>query len=111
MGKQTRILKEIPIVGGNTKANILEVDLDYQLGGWNYFTGVKEPRGLYLGCTPIEKGDGFRSFVGFSGTKILVKEMSRFSKKQLDEFVPDEETVQKLINHVVAKNSIELGEE
>ena len=39
-----RIIKELKIIGGNTKANVLRLTLEYRLGGWNYFTGEMLPR-------------------------------------------------------------------
>jgi hypothetical protein len=109
MNTDKKIIKDIPIKGGNTKANVLRVEVNYQLGGWNYFTGVKENRGLYLSVSPLEVGDGFTGYVGFSGVKKHVKEMKRFSKKTLDTFIPDDGVVKSLIDHVVSKNDIILG--
>ena len=108
MSKHSKVIKEIKILSGNSKANILEVDITYQIGGMNYFSGGSEPRGLYLGCSPIEKGDGWRGFVGFSGTKVFVKDMKRFNAKTLAEYTPSDEDVQKLIDHVVNKNELVL---
>jgi hypothetical protein len=107
---QKRILAEYPIVGGNTKANVLRLTLEYRIGGWNYFTGQNMARGLVLSCSPLEVGDGFTGYVGFSGTNMHVLDMKRFSQKTLDTFVPDEALVKRLINHVVTENNLTIGE-
>lgn len=109
---QKRILKEIDIKSGNTDANILEVQLSYNKGGMNYFSGTNEQRGLYLSVTPVNvsRKDGYstRSFTAFSGIKMLVKEMKRFSQKTLNEFEPSKEDLDKLIRHVAVKHSLEI---
>jgi hypothetical protein len=101
-----RLLFELPILEGDSNANIVEIDLNYQLGGWNFFTGSKEGRGIYLSVSPIEKGDGYRGFIAFSGTKILVKELNRYSDKQLRECEVSMETIEKVLNHVIEKNNL-----
>ena len=103
-----RIIKELKIIGGNTKANVLRLTLEYRLGGWNYFTGEMLPRGLFLSCSPLEVVDGWTGYVGFSGVNKHVLEMKRFSKKTLAEFVPNEEDVNQLIRHVAVKNQLEV---
>ena len=110
MSKDKRLIKEYKVLNGS-KATHIEVDLTYQLGGWNYFTGVKEPRGLYLGCSPIEKGDGWRGFVAFSGVKVLVHEMKRFNAKTINEFEVDQNDVVKMVAHVLVKNNLEIDSE
>lgn len=65
-----------------------KVTLSYSLGGINYFTGDHNRRGIYLAVTPVTvSGDGVfssESSVMFSGLKMLVKELKRFSKKELE---------------------------
>jgi hypothetical protein len=62
--------------------------LFYSLGGINYFSGENNRRGIYLSVTPVTLSDngGFtsESSVMFSGLKMLLKELKRFSKKELD---------------------------
>ena len=48
------------------------------------------------------------SYRGFSGTKMLVKPMNRFSQKTLDTFEVLESDVEKLLNHVISKNNLTL---
>lgn len=108
---QKRTINSTPIL--NNKANTLLTELYYEKGGWNLFTGVNEVRGLYLSVTPVEiveyEGGG-RSvgFTAFSGTKKLVKELKRFSQKQLDSFVVDDADVKQLTKHVIEKNKLEV---
>ena len=40
----------------------LKVQVYYDLGGMNYFTGKQESRGYYIMVKPIEKGEGWESF-------------------------------------------------
>lgn len=65
----------------------IAIELTYNMGRFNYFTYVNEKRGLYLTLTPVtikEYGGGTisESFVGFSGVKFFLKELSRKSDKQ-----------------------------
>ena len=105
---QKRIIKEFKIIGGNTKANVLRLTLEYRLGGHNYFTGSNNPRGLMLSCSPLEVGDGWVGYVGFSGTNSHVLEMKRFSQKTLDNFVPDEAQIKRLVDHVIRDNDLKV---
>ena len=53
----------------------------YKKDGMNYFTYKNEARGYYLSVTPVERARGFESFVAFTGFKVLLKEVTRASKK------------------------------
>ena len=53
----------------------------YKKDSMNYFTGRTEARGYYLSVTPVERARGFESFVAFTGFKVLLKEVTRASKK------------------------------
>ena len=103
---RTRILKEHKIIDG--KKTFVEVSLSYDLGGWNFFTGESEARGIYVNVSPVEKGDGWRSFTAFSGIKMLVKPLKRFNKKIFESFVPEETDVERLLTHVLNKNNITI---
>lgn len=105
MAKRERILKLLDI---ENSPKVVEVSLYYNLGGWNYFSGVKEIRGLYLSATPVEIGEGFRGFTAFSGTAVLVKELSRFNQRELDNFEANEEDITRLVNDVLNKNQLTL---
>jgi rubrerythrin len=88
----------------------LKISLYYSLGGWNNFTGEKEPRGYYFSVSPVtvdRREDGSISstaFTIFSGTKKLLLETKRKSDKaakQAEDMVPEWE--QTLIDHVMKK--------
>lgn len=89
-------------------ASHLKVELYYTLGGMNYFTGINEARGIYLSVCPITKTETSTIYRGFSGGKICVKEMTRFNQKVFDNFEVDNDTMIKLIAHVICENNLEL---
>ncbi|MBY7902375.1 hypothetical protein KW459_15815 [Vibrio fluvialis] len=93
-----------------TQSNIVRVEVFFNNGGMNYFTYKEESKGLYVSVTPLEitkrGGSICTSYTGFSGIKSLVKELNRFSQKQVAECTPDVETVQRLLDHVCQKNRI-----
>jgi hypothetical protein len=107
--KDEKIIKELPIL--NNKANVLEVSLYYSKGGMNYYTGANERRGLYLSVTPVERTPTSKGFVAFSGVKQHVKEMARFNQKQFDTFEVDTEVMNRMIDHVILKNNLEVVKE
>ena len=90
------------------KNKVLEVEVYYDLGGMNYFAGRTESRGIYLAVQPVEISEHFRSYTAFSGTKLLMLPLNRFSQRKLDEFMPQEEDIEKILNHVLAKNNLTL---
>lgn len=53
----------------------------YKKDTMNYFTYKIEARGYYLSVTPVERARGFESFKAFTGFKVLLKEVTRASKK------------------------------
>ena len=64
----------------------LKVQVDYELGGMNYFSGQESRRGYYLYVYPvqIETVDGrvqVESFTFFKGGKKLLIEVGRKSQK------------------------------
>ena len=75
----------------------LRIDLYYDLGGYNVFTYKTDPRGYYASFLPVKREVHTHytseSFVGFSGFKVLLKEVTRQSKKArteaLEEFIAD----------------------
>ena len=100
------------------KANHLKVELYYDKGGMNYFTGGTERRGLYLSVSPVtltkyEGGGSSEGYIAFTGTKKLVKELKRFSNKALNEAAEEfmavgNETRENLIKYVCNENDITL---
>jgi|AntDeeMinimDraft_4_1070355.scaffolds.fasta_scaffold11932_2 hypothetical protein len=109
MGKHERLIKKYKI-DNHPEWNVLEVTLNYQLGGWNYFTGVQKPRGLELHCTPLERHGNGSVYTGFSGIYKLVKEMNRFSAKKLREFEVSQEDFDAVKNHIINKHNIKIEE-
>jgi len=98
-------------------ATHLKVEVYYDKGGMNYFTGGVQRRGLYLSVSPVSRSEsgGFatESYTAFTGTKQLVKELKRFSDKVLNEAAEEfmaqgNETREKLIKHVCNQNNITL---
>ena len=103
-----KIIRNIPVEGGD--ANVIRVDIHYNVGGMNYFTARKEARGLYMSVSPLQVGDRFTTYNGFSGVKVLVKEMSRYSEKALYDFQPDQELVDRMVNRVAEYNNLKIVE-
>ena len=115
MKNRSIIIKQIEI-GPNKKdpdrKDVLEVVVDYRLGGLNYMTGTRWGRGYYVSVQPLTVGNGFTSFIGFSGRATCLFEAKRFSQKKLEELTEDlkknyEEKVQPLVDLILAK--IEKG--
>lgn len=63
------------------KNNFIKIELYYDLGGMNYFTGRTKPRGYYLTVYPIERARGCESFTAFTGISECITECKRQSKK------------------------------
>lgn len=106
--------KDYPLVEKGTEpggTRVIEARVYYHLGGMNYFSGSTEPRGYYLGCTPIEKGPDFTKFTGFSGIKVLIKTVNRKSPKAAQEAIAlAMPKVDELVQRVCAKNNVHLQE-
>ena len=67
----------------------LKVQVDYEKGGMNYFSGQESRRGYYLYVYPvqIETVDGrvvVESFTMFNGEKKLLMEVGRKSQKSYE---------------------------
>ena len=67
----------------------LRVRVDYQKGGFNYFSGDMESGGVYVYLTPVHRANGFisQTIDGKThnmGYKILIKELNRKSQKQIN---------------------------
>ena len=103
-----RTKKVIRTLKTTVKNKVLEVEVYYDLGGMNYFAGHTESRGIYLAVQPVEISKDFRSYTAFSGTKLLMLPLNKFSQKKLDEYIPSEEDIEKILNHVLAKNQLTL---
>jgi len=67
----------------------LEIEVAYNEGGNQSWSGQNNRRGLYLHVTTVKIEGGFREFTiepGYAGgTKCFLEEMARFSQKKMDE--------------------------
>jgi hypothetical protein len=81
----------------------VEVSIAYELGGYNYFSGGTNKRGYYMYVHPIQINDrgDYKSFTipMFEGTKILLKEVTRFSQKVMDSFDFDFNLIEQMCKH------------
>lgn len=78
--------KYIEVKENPAKVTHLKIELYYDLGGMNYFTGKAENRGYYLSVTPVTRGTsagGFtsESYTAFTGIKQNIKQVTRKSAK------------------------------
>lgn len=88
-----RIKTQLPRTGpGMTdNANTVELDVYYAEGGLNYFSGGREPRGIYVSALPVEvRREGDFTTTSFmvgtnGGFRVLVKPLPRFNNKVLAE--------------------------
>jgi len=90
---------------------VVEIEVNYSLGGMNYFTGVLERRGYYLHCTPVRYMDRGKVYTAFTGVKELILEVKRKSKKaeqKAKEMAVEREQV--LLDHVCEKNNLIIKE-
>jgi hypothetical protein len=110
----TRISKKFLELQPNDKdVTHLKVEVYYDKGGANYFSGYEEARGIKLSISPVkreEQGNGIvvESYVAFRGFKKVLKEMSRYNKKVCDTFSLSETEEQELIKHVLNHNWLKL---
>jgi hypothetical protein len=102
---RTRILNHLKL---KNTTKVLEIELYYHTGGMNFFAGQSEERGIYLSVTPAEIAKDSRTITAFSGTKLCLKPIKRFSRKEFNTFTYKSEDLQKLIDHVLRKNKLEL---
>ena len=76
-----------PLTNPALTYNELKIEVDYTLGGMNYFSGNVNKRGYKLYLTPCSRGNGFMSTTMMgstdeSGFYILLEEVTRFNKKR-----------------------------
>lgn len=102
------------------KENNLCIEVDYSLGGHNWYNHNNERRGYYLLCTPVEmverqlpNGECYNAVTQSLGVgnKLLLKEVSRKSKKAEAEAIALAAKQEKwLIEQVCAKNGLALAQ-
>ena len=88
--KDYQLLKT-PIESGRPTEplNKLCIEIDYLKGGWSPLTGECSPSGIYVILTPCRHENGtigmfWNGDTHTMGYKILLKELSRKSQKQID---------------------------
>lgn len=95
-----------PIEGSN---KVLKMEIYYEKGGMNYFNGKNEPRGYWLSMRQVERkvedhGVVIESYGMFSGAKVFLKEVKRYSQKTYEDAVQlAEGKIEELRGHVLAK--------
>lgn len=106
--------KYIKVKENPAKVTHLKIELYYDLGGMNYFTGRAENRGYYLSVSPVTRGTsagGFssESYTAFTGIKQNIKQVTRKSAKaEAEKLAAD--AMDNLIDYVCRKNGLEIAE-
>lgn len=107
-------MKKYIEVKENRNATHLKIEVYYNLGGMNYFTGKPEARGYYLSVSPVSRsrtdyGATLESYTAFSGIKECIKTVTRKSVKaeaEAEKLAQDREKI--MIEYVCNKNGLEL---
>lgn len=102
--------KYLPLKENNRGYNHIVVKIYYDLGGMNYFTGINERRGIYVTAYPSFVDKFTETYTAFTGSKMLLKELKRFSQKSLYEIDFNGENVVRVIDSVLLKNNLKLEE-
>lgn len=108
--------KYIKVKENPAKVTHLKIELYYDLGGMNYFTGRAENRGYYLSVSPVTRGTsagGFvsESYTAFTGIKQNIKQVTRKSAKaeaEAEKMAAD--VMDNLIDYVCRENELEIAE-
>jgi len=70
----------------NPEYTDLQVNVFYDKGGSNYFSGQIIRRGIYVSVTPVLRNGSYITQKLFTGLKQLVEEMGRASEKKLTQW-------------------------
>ena len=103
MSKHSKIIESIPCteLAGVTH---IDVEVYYNIGGANYFSGSVTSRGYYLSVKPVTRNGITVSYNLFSGISKLILETSRFSAKQFEKAVQlGREAMPELVKQVIAE--------
>lgn len=97
-----------------------EVKVSYNAGSYDHFNYQFVDRGYYLSITPVSISDPFAggftivSYTAFTGTKVLIEKVKRYSYNRLivlaQLFLENAQTNDKvglLLNHVLTKNTVD----
>ena len=92
----------------------LEIQVMYDLGGYNYFTSQQEERGYYLHVTPVKnvrlKDCTIQEYTAFSGIKKFILPVARKSQKKEEQAIElSKDSEKELIDYVLAKNNMQLA--
>jgi hypothetical protein len=92
----------------------LEIEVRYELGGFNLFTYENNERGYYLHVSPVKnvqlKDCVIQEYKAFSGIKKLILPVARkSSKKEVEAIELSKNSEKELIDYVLAKNNMELA--
>lgn len=66
-----------------TEGDVISIEVSYDLGGSNMFSGTRSARGIYISVRPVTLKDGMVSFVLGAGIKALVAPLNRANPKKL----------------------------
>ena len=108
----TKMKKYIPILNATKNANFLKIEIYYNIGGMNYFTGRAENRGYYISVSPVYKDGILESYTSFTGIKQCLSTVSRKSEKAYNNaltIAPG--ALPELIEIVCTKNNIQVNAE
>lgn len=93
------------------------LEVRYELGGMNWWSGAVDPRGVFISITPVEMstshGVQWQSFTLGSGIKMLLEAQKRYNARKLkaiaDRILADPDAdvrVTNLFDAVLRKNPI-----
>ena len=75
-----KTIREIVFKANGEDANVIKVQLYYNLGGMNLFTYKEEQRGYYMSVAPYTRIGRCESFTAFTGWKRCLVPVARQSK-------------------------------
>jgi hypothetical protein len=81
-----KLLESTPYEGLKNGTH-LDVEVFYDKGGANYFSGGTTPRGYYVSVMPVKHKNGMASVALFTGAKKLLLQANRYSDKQFEQAV------------------------
>lgn len=108
--------KYIRLKENNQNVNNVEIEVYYNLGGSNIFTGKTEARGYYLRILPvnIEDKDGYNliTFGAFTGLKLCLKTVKRKSAKAEQEAIEKVlSNLENLVKFALQNTGLEIAKE
>ena len=109
----------LPVQNATEDATHVEVDVYYQKGGPNYWTGYTDEGGIYVSAHPVAVEEGLVRTVLGTGLKHLLRQSDRLSRKRLADVADCVRTqiesrtgpAWELVQHVCAKNGLTVAEE